>query len=404
MRRTVSSLEELYQNIQSLIQAIGLGLPEPPITAFRPELEFIGLSGDSYVYKQRLSVNVGPVHTSAYLRLPRAPYIQISGGAASVEIDELNGAILITPSSSSAVIASVHQSVTFKAKGADLIGPPQTIGIDLSNIPLSQREMSVAGGGACAARWASATTLTFDVNVRASILADVRPTSESTRQIEWRHGRYFAHHPQLGFMSLYYDQDKNSQLIMRTLGTGAGFFPAEAENSINFICDFVDLGIKARSRTPMVQAISSTDWPPYKGPPLSVQTPLEFYDVQTDKLVMTIEKQDMHLYDYNSITVEKISFEVAEPGILRSRWRITNESSDLVYARWFMLGDLVEDPSYPTEGNKLLGARGGGFETFIIELDARVERANYEQKVSMNVVNVRDHRYSGAAIERFRAQ
>jgi hypothetical protein len=367
--------------------------PLPSRNDFQLGLEIYDLVDGYYVLRPVVQLQYLGRTFRALLGSQAAVDIELSGGPATAQRDPVNGNILVSTTSPDPVFARPAAETTLGGEPVTLGADPLEIGIDPSTIPPSELEVGLAGGGSCASRFFIGDPVDSEVQVRASLMAKALPKSADRREVLWRHGRYFAYNPILGFMSLSYDPDRISKTTMltsnQTFLQSGGFFPAKAVNELQFICDFVDLGIKAFSKVPMRQTINEAFWPPYSTTPIGIDDEVDFYDVtDPDRRVMRIVKQSLYLYDYNSLDIELVSHEVRE-GLLYMSWRIHNQSEVPIHVRWFLLGDFERDVRFPHEGNRLMSASGSSDDTMMVQLSVPVERSSLSQTVSMNAVSLR---------------
>lgn len=403
MMKTFPNLDALAASATQQIRIRGLSEETARLPEFDLSLQVLDVVDGRYVlrplirYERDGAVAKGTIDSNEDIP------IEISGGAASVEIDRYSGNVIVTPKGDETVFARAQIRTTLDDRKVLLSSTIKEVGISTDSLPQAESDMVLAGGGACAARWVKGVVLAFDVQVRASIMANVMPKSLTRREILWRHGRYFAFDPNIGFMSLYYDPERISRIRMETKDSERatakeGFFPASATNEIYFICDFIDLGISAFTKVPMRQTIDDTVWPPFKNKVLEIDEPLDFYEIGApDTLVMQLTKQEMYLYDYSSIDVELLDKRFISDGILVSRWRLKNQVDEIVYARWFMLGDLDRETNLPFEGNRLLGPANSEESEFILVVTTQSEPSSLRQRISLNVVSVRDPIVAGAS-------
>jgi hypothetical protein len=301
------------------------------------------------------------------------------------------------------VVETTHKGVPVVLSGGDV-----PVGIDTSLVPDEELDVRVAGGSACAARWELAAAREINVRVRAGLTANVIPRSLTQREVSWRHALYFAQDKEIGFMRLSYHPGFQSKIVMSSSRGDVeaktnGFFPASARNSLHFKIEFLDMGYTAFNPKPMTQTIKESSWPPYKVPVLEIDEPVEFYDIeQPDRLVMTLINQTMSLYDYTSLQVDNLSFSVDREGLLRSRWRITNQSDEVIIARWFALGNYRPVEGYRDQANRMLGPAGSGLESYELDLVARVDRSSLKQFVTMNAVSMGEPVLAGVKKMSFR--
>jgi hypothetical protein len=319
--------------------------------------------------------------------------IEITSGAGEIERDPYTNRYLLKPAGSEPVLGrAVHEG----REGIRRASSEVPLGIDPSGIPDDQQRFEVAGGGACSARWELAMKADFEVNVRASAMANVVPLSEDHRELYWAHGQYYAHDPVVGLMRLTYNPADTSKIVLRRGSEGTEFFPSRIENRLFFVIDFIDLGYRGFNKEPMVQSVAAMPWPPFSEVVLAIEEPLEFYDVEEpERLLMTLVSQDMRLYDYSSLDVEQLDSTLGADGILTTQWRITNQSDERVRMRWFTLGNHTGTAGEPLEGTRLLGAGGTGFEHFELTLRVQAEKSLLRQPFSLNAVSLTDSIFAG---------
>ena len=254
------NLDDFAKHVTRQTAMRGLRIEEPSAKDFGLSLDIVDVVDGYYIARPVVRYGTGRSAVSALLETSGDLPVEVSGGPANIEVDKLNNNILISPKSDETVHAAGKVPTTLGGSRVTLTSRREEVGITTDLLSREEASVQVAGGGACAARWTLAATIDFNIQVRASIMANVMPRSLTRREISWRHGRYFAHHPQIGFMSLYYDPDRPSRISMSAkdadkASRNEGFFPATAKNQIYFICDFIDLGFSAFTRKPMMQTI-----------------------------------------------------------------------------------------------------------------------------------------------------
>jgi hypothetical protein len=334
--------------------------------------------------------------------------LALAKGRGTIERDKYTGRYLITPKGDAPVSARAITETTFRGGDIILAGADTVVGIDPALVPAEEMEVTVAGGSACAARWPQVAERDFEVQVRAGLTASVIPRTFTRREISWKHAMYFAQDEHIGFMRLTYNPDFPSMLEMEskqrvTSANRNAFFPAQAKNNLYFKIDFPDMGYTGFNKKPMTQTIPDASWPPYRVPVLTIDEPVEFYDVQIpDRVVMILMKQSMRLYDYTSLDVENLSFLIDDAGVLRSRWRITNQSKDVIIARWFALGNYRPLGRSEDQANRLLGPVGSGFEHHEFDFIAQAAKSSLTQFVTMNACSMGQPILSGVKKVTFR--
>ncbi|HEX8534375.1 MAG TPA: hypothetical protein VF662_09420 [Allosphingosinicella sp.] len=387
----ISALDELV-DATFIRRRMFSAAPPPTREDFEVGLEVYDIVDGYYVIRPVVKLQYLGRNFRALLGAEASVDIDLSGGPATATRDPANGNILVSTSSRDPIFGRSAVGTRLGGDSITLTSDPFEIGIDPSRIPPSEQQVSVAGGGACASRFFIGDPVDSEVQVRASLMATALPRSVDRREVLWRHGRYFAYNPVLGFMSLYYDPERTSRTTMLSANPNPaddGFFPAETVNELHFICDFVDLGIKAFSKVPMRQTISGATWPPYSTTPIGIDGEVDFYDLENpDRHVMRIVEQSLYLYDYNSLDIELLSQDVRD-GVLYTSWRVHNQARVPIHVRWFLLGDFGRDSRFPHEGNRLMSGSGSAEDTMVIQVSVPVERSSLPQTVSMNVVSLR---------------
>lgn len=328
--------------------------------------------------------------------------VQITQGEAQVEADPYTGLLLIRAKGARTVKARATLEAQLQSKAVTLTSPERELGIDPTMVPADQMNISASGGGVCTASWDLGEEYKFNVRVRASIHGNVIPRSESEREIHWRHGEYFAHDAHLGLMRIRYNPDYQSKTVMRaqTLAgevAAKGFFPADGKTDLYFTMEFVDLGLTLFNKEPMSLPFNNSPWPPYSTA-LNIAKPVEFFNMEDpEQRVLVIHGNEMQIYDYSSIQVECLKYDITAEGELQSRWLIRNEATRPVRARWFALGDFVGNGATTDQGNRLLGAAGSGMDTVEVEFNTRLAKSSLSQLVTMNVVSLDDPVVMGMA-------
>lgn len=320
--------------------------------------------------------------------------LEITQGMATVFRDPYNHRPIIVPSGNTPVRARAILEATLDGHDRDIVVADFPVGIDVRNMAESEQKFERAGGGGCRGTWVLGDEFEFGVRVRASLRDPVTPLTLDERVISWKHGGYYAHDEKVGLMRIRYNPSEDSKCVMQTKAAQresgilqSRFFPASGENNLFFVMEFLDLGFTLFNKEPVVLKFDDAEWPPYSVP-LQIESPVKFYLVERpDVLAMTIEQNEMQIYDYNSLDVEVIGQTLDESGMLTIRWKITNQADSRNRTRWFLLGDWT-DAATPTEGNRLLGPSGSGLHEFIIETRNRLSKSMLPQDVSMNVVSL----------------
>lgn len=317
---------------------------------------------------------------------------QITQGRAIIQTDPYTNETLITPKGDEPVKVRTIFDSTFRGDSIRFVGQEEEIGIDIRNVPPEQLRFEKGGGGACASSLFLGEPFEFELRVRSFMPANVIPLSLDRRQINWRHALYFAQDPKIGLMRIRYNPDFQTQtnLVSANKKAGEDFFPADGQNDLYFVMEMLNLGLSCFNKKPMRQTYRNTEWPPYSTV-LTIDEPVEFFNAENpDHLMMKIHKNDMQIYDYSSIDVECVSFEIDHEGLLKSRWHFSNQGSEQVIARWFALGDFEEEGKYPSQGGRLLGPKESGYHEFDIDFTARVKKSSLSQFVTMNIVSLND--------------
>jgi hypothetical protein len=356
-----------------------------------------------FVVRSKAHLNVSEdMRFSSDVKRGQGLEIEITQGRANIEQDPYTGLTLITPKGSTPVRARPVLDAKYRENSVTLVGEEKSIGFDTKNIPTEQSTVQKAGGGACNASWEVGQKIDFDVQVRASIMANIIPKTEEQRDIRWQNGLYFAHDEKIGFMRLSYNPERESSLVMSSKTSresikAESFFPSTGKNEIYFIVEFLDLGYVGFNKVPMVQNIDNIVWPPFSDEVLTIESPLAFYDMNNpDQVLMTLRSQEMYLYDYNSIEVECLEQKISNDGIFQSRWRIVNQTREIIQARWFTLGSYSLLANSPDQGNRLLGPSGSGLDSYEFDFIAGLQKSSLTQSISMNVVSLKQPIVSGA--------
>ncbi|HEX5595182.1 MAG TPA: hypothetical protein VFX61_04030 [Micromonosporaceae bacterium] len=227
------------------------------------------------------------------------------------------------------------------------------------------------------------------LRVRAAVMGNVIPLSESHRQIRWRHARYYGTHDVLGQLRFTYQQDRVSAATMTRLG-GTGFFPARGENVVYCRMEMLDLGGSAFSVDPMVLPNASMNWPIYSTP-MKLSKPVVFYDeAAPDREVMTIVENEMALYDYNGVTIKKLGVKVLPSGMLRAAFKVTNQTDAPFTGRWMMIGDHTDATFASTDAALTLGPARSRGATQVIEVNAPIRKRLLSQRVAFAVMSLSD--------------
>jgi hypothetical protein len=324
--------------------------------------------------------------------------IQVTQGKAIIQTDPYNGDTLITPKGDVTVRVRPVLETSFKGNPIKIAGDEYEVGIDIANVPTQERDFrNAAGGGACASqfRLGPEDEYAFELRVRAYMPASVIPLSLDRRRINWNYSLYFAHDPMMGLMRIRNNPAIQSQTNLKSLSAGKkgyenDFFPAGGRNDLYFVIEMLDMGLSCFNKKPMVQSYQHTEWPPYSTV-LTIDEPVEFFSTEKpDQLMMTISKNDMQIYDYTSIDVECTDFKISEDGILHSRWKFSNQSSEKVMARWFALGNFEKDGGFPDQGSRLLGPAKSGLDEFEVNFTAQLEKSSLSQFITMNIVSLNE--------------
>jgi hypothetical protein len=390
---------------------------------------------DGYlVVRPSLRANLnGIVESVSNMRMSDGLSIQITQGEAKVSEDPYTGNILIapiglTPIKARGVLRPMlsHGNGVLTASpvlgGAVLVGAETHIGFSAVNIPRQQQSVAIAGGGSCVSSTSLSNTTNvpqqlitrlqskglsldqikemaknynFKLRVRASIASNVIPHSKQTREIIWQHGLYFAEDPVLGRMRLHYNPDPGyrSRTVMNTNAATPNtrnFFPASGVTQLYFVLEFLDLGYRAFNKEPMNLHFQDTAWPPF-ATPLNIEKPVQFYNLDNpDEVILTVHENKMQLYDYASIEIENLHYEVDTRGLLRTRWRITNQATTPINGQWFVIGDFVHSKDLPDQGLHQFGAAGSGQDTLELDYVGRLKKSSLTQMITMNLVSYDD--------------
>ncbi len=352
--------------------------------------------GGTYVVESRVWLPGEGLRRSAEVGEAQGLEVEVSGGSARTDFDPHSGRLLVVPEGTETVRVRSRVNAKAGAGSVSLSGPEIEVGIDPAGMAPEEGDFDALGGGNCNARMIAAEgEIDFEVNVRAAVQARVLPIALDRRHLNWRHGAYYAHDPNMGLMRLRYNPTRDSTLVMKSqadraeLEQGASFFPASAANDLYFLIEFMDHGYSCFSKEPLAQEVKEVEWPPYsKKVVLATDKPLDFYDIEhPERKVFTITHQEMELYDYASLDVELLEHSISQEGVLSSRWRLTNQADEEVRVRWFALGEFGRN-GRPSEGDRTLGASGSGAESYEYEFSAAVPGSILPQKVTMNAVTV----------------
>ncbi len=346
------------------------------------------------------------IFAAAAVRRSDGLNIDITQGQASIEEDPFTGDTLLIPKGSIPVKGRPILESQLRGGRVTLSAPELDLGWDIRNISSEQARFEPAGGGPCRARWAvinDEDPHVFELRVRAFMPANVVLLGPGRRDIHWHHALYFARDPKIGLMRLYNNPQYTSKTQMRSAIpdqdiTPTNFFPASGQNELFFVLEMLDMGFRCFNKEPMVQSFSNIEWPPYSTA-LSIEKPVQFFNVDDpDELMLTIEKNDMHIYDYSAIDVECLRWEINSEGLLYSRWRMHNNAEAPVVARWFALGNFVRSAQTIDQGNRLLGPAGTVHDTFEVEFNAQLQKFSLTQFVSMNIVSLDEPVVMGSKI------
>ena len=318
----------------------------------------------------------------------------MTAGKATVEIDPYNDAMLVVPTGPEpargrAVLQATHGGSALTLRSSD-----REIGFDVANIPDSQLAFRNSGGGACGAAVLEAglPVTEFELRVRAAMPSSVIPLAPDRREIRWRHALYFAYHAEMGRIRLHPSPTFVSRTVMQSKAENSedasDFFPAKGRNELYFVMELLDLGFSWFNKTPMVQSFDGVGWPPYDTP-LDIDEPVEFYDTEhPDELRLIIHKNEMQIYDYQGVEIERLAADIDDDGLLRSTWRIRNQADVPIRAQWFALGNVESERRHPDQGARLLTSSGARGDAYTFDFVARVKPSTLTQFVAMNVVSL----------------
>jgi hypothetical protein len=390
MANAAFDLDELFAEVRERTTTTALDAANAAI-----ELDVVDQVDGRFVVRPEVRVTAdGELLAKRAISARDGLQVEVTQGTATVEIDPFNDATLVVPSGPTPAAGHGVLPATHRGQAVTLVGQERDLGFDVANVPDSQLAFNRAGGGACAASGpepAIGEAFEFQLRVRAAMPSAVIPLAPDRREIRWRHALYFAHDPRMGWMRLRPNPDLPSRTLMRSKSHGlvdpADFFPVRGRNELYFVMEMLDLGMTWFNKEPMVQSFDGVGWPPYDVP-LDIDEPVEFYDVdQPGELRLTIHKNEMQIYDYQGVEIELLSSNIADDGMLTSRWQIRNQCDEPIRARWFALGNVELESGHPDQGNRLLAKAGARGDSYVVDYTARVKPSSLTQFVAMNVVS-----------------
>lgn len=310
----------------------------------------------------------------------------IISGQALVSEDPLTKVSLFKPNGTVPVVAVPHVG--------NFVGPPVRIGIDPTNLPLSQRRFQVAGGGSCVGNTQTGIPLTVDV--RSVMTSNVIPLSLTERELVYRNCEYYAFDHNVGPMRITLNPDYRSQTVLTSQqSTGQNFFPATAESRFFFNIDFLDSGLRVFNKEPMTFLASSTQWPPFETA-LEHEAPVAFYLADApDTQFMTIQNQYMSLYPTTELDISTLQFAIDDDLNLDAVWRITNTSNSAATLRWFLLGNLGI-PDSDTFGPIDIGPAGSLNESVNVTFHSQLTQSTLTQFLMLGAVSQDGPRLTGS--------
>lgn len=382
-------------------------------------LDVVDFVDEQYVIEARAEVAGSAL--SAPLRMRDGLSVEVTSGGTVVE-DPYTGEILVKPVAGEQVVvqATVKPGTAAAAAagitGSSTVGSGSTvIGIYPGRMSTAESSIAAAGGGACAAiasadsakqivssmlahlspdRQAAVAAVgtaavSTELRVRAAVMGNVIPFSDTHREIRWQHARYYGTDSVLGLLRFTYQQDKLSAASMDSLG-GSTFFPARAQNVVYCRMELLDLGAAAISDDPMVLPVASMNWPIY-ATPMELSAPVTFYDeTAPDREIMQIVKNEMRLYDYNGVTIRKLASNVTAAGVLRTAFEVSNQTGSVFTGRWMMIGDHTDTTFASTDAPLTLGPAGSKTATTVVEVNAPIQKRLLSQRVAFAVMSLSD--------------
>ena len=306
----------------------------------------------------------------------------IVAGSATFSEDPETGNTLFVPGTDVPVVAvpsvgGVH-------------GDPVTIGLNQSVIPTSEQNLLAAGGGSCNSSGSAGFSLASAIDVRAVVDASVVPLSQDERVFRFQHGEYFSYDPNMGPMRITYNPAYTSEVVLHSLHSGSGFFPASAETHLYLIIEALASGTKIFNSQPLVMRTASTPWPPFQQPMINDQ-PVSFYLVDNPSVeMMVINHQENYLYPTRELTINSHDVGIAN-GVLTASFDITNSTQTAGDVRWFVIGNTGA-PQTPTEGVQTLAAGA----TTTVQFRTQASGSSLGQFITLGAVSQSGVRMSGA--------
>lgn len=357
-----------------------------------PEIRVFEQRSGVLVINASLGVKSG-LQTLASVETNDDVEIQITQGSGTVRRDPYTGLTLVEPTGEVPVKARAVLRGELNGVLTTLVGEEVQIGLDPSLLPPEQAVFDMAGGGNCRAMAVLGDQYEFSLRVRAVMPAGIIPIDYDRREIVWRDALYFAWDERIGLMRLRNNPAYRSktELVSRTPKeslTAQNFFPASGRNELYFVLDMVDLGVSLINRDPMVQSFEYTEWPPYSTE-LTIDRPVAFYPTDGgDEPTLIVQQNDMRIYDYSSVDIRPLQWEVSEDGVLLSRWEVRSQAEEPVIGRWFAIGDFHQHNDFPVEGSLEFGTPAGTRDSSVIEFRARLRKSILDQQISMCYASV----------------
>ncbi len=356
------------------------------------------------------------------LRLRDGLKVEVTAGSAQVIEDPYTGEILMKPTRAEALRArAVVPARSEAARVAGFTTSASTgsedgdIGSDWDELPIDESSVTLTGGGNCATsipgdgietlaapmmahlsaqrRDAVMASVSGErrshLRIRAAVMGNVIPFSSGHREIRWRHARYYGVDEVLGQLRFTYASDKRSAVAMHSLG-GKSFFPAKATNELFCRLELLDLGANACADDPMIFPAESIAWPVY-ATPMRLAKPVTFYDeAAPGREVMTVVENEVALYDYNGVTIQKVGVKVEANGFLKATFRVTNQTDAPFTGRWMLIGDHTDTSFASTDAELTLGPAGSRSASEVIHVKAPIRRRLLTQRVGFAVMSLSD--------------
>lgn len=383
-------------------------------------------------YVDRTYVLAATTAAGEPLRVKDGLELQLQGAESSLE-DPDTGKILVKAArgeevSGRAVLpaGTVAHSRHFEGRGG-VASADVEIGYD-AGLPDDQTSFAANGGGACQAAASGSSLLRFlsenvdaatrdrvrairdavtgqgelvqaSLRVRAMIQGTVIPRSETHREINWQHARYYGEHDVLGQLRFTYRSSKHSALTMK--GSGPQFFPAQGENALYCRLELLEAGGVAIQHEPMRFVQDRITWPPYSTP-MNIAEPVTFYDEnEPDQEVLTIQENELELYDYNGLTIETNGSTVINDR-LTAQFTLTNQTAVPFRGRWMMIGDHKDRAFKHADSELLLGPGGTQSATRTVNVSVPVGKSLLTQTVTFGAMSLSDPVALGCTSIRFR--